>query len=280
MWSHWTVRTCHPHAPFEDFEFAHWFWFKLMDLFPTAIAAVAMPNHIHLILPQGVPQAFEKLTGTLGASSRRLGRAQLWQPLCEPTTIPDRHHLRRQVRYLALNPCRKGLCADPLEWCWSTYRETVGAAVGREYLLSNLKNALSDSAKDFQIRFHSYVSGDPSVRVSGTPFPQATRPKDLPQESIHQVLLACASAVRLSPSSVRRPGPLRELFVHSAYRHGWGQPRVLAKICGIQPNSVHWILRKGQPSGLKTVDLCLGDRRLTESCPQLLRAIGVRGVRG
>lgn len=109
---------------------------------------------------------------------------------------------------------------------------------------------------------HAYVSADPSVQVAGTPFPKPSKPRELAEESISEILSASAAALRVPKDNVKQRGPLRKLFIHAAYRHGWTQPKVLAKICEIQPTSVHWYLTQPEPPGLAAVDLCLGDPRL------------------
>jgi len=66
----------------------------------------------------------------------------------------------------------------------------------------------------------------------------------------------------MNPNQVRQRGPLRNLFIHLAYRHGWRRPIFLATICGITPGAVHQALSKGSPKGIEAADLCLGDTRL------------------
>ncbi len=261
MWKHWVARALFPHEPFGEFESACWFWKKLGEIFPEMISAVLMPNHLHLILPHEVA-ACKSMAGLLGAMSVRCGLKSLWQPLPNPTEIPNSLHLRRQIRYLALNPCRKNLCRDPLEWYWSTYREVMGAAVNSIQSEEKLAGVLNDCHKNFGVRFHGYVSGDPSVSVTGTPFPKPALPKNFPEKSIGEILAAAAGALRVKPSQVRERGQLRNLFVHLAYRHGWRRPIFLAHICGITPGAVHQILYKISPTGMKAADLCLGDLRL------------------
>lgn len=261
MWKHWVARAWVPYEPFNDFESAAWFWEKLGKAFPEMISAVLMPNHLHLILPQEVVNS-RRLAGLLAAMSVRSGLKNLWQPIPCPTEILDRYHLRRQIRYVALNPCRKQLCADPLEWFWSTYREYVGAVVGATGSGQRIAHILSESPRDFEVRFHLYVSGDPSVSITGTPFPIPASPKAFPEQSIGEILAAAAGALRKKPSAVQERGPLRPLFIHLAYRHGWRRPIYLAQICQITPGGVHEILNTGRSTGIEAAELCLGDVRL------------------
>ncbi|CAK9251966.1 unnamed protein product [Sphagnum jensenii] len=241
--------------------------FKRMgEIFPEMISAILMPNHLHLILPQE-RDAVKILAGLLGAMTLRSDlRKPLWQPMPSPTIIPDTSHLRRQIRYLALNPCRKRLCRDPLEWYWSSYREVIGAAINSIQSEKKWAEILNEDHKNFGVRFHHYVSADPSVCITGTPFPKPARPQLYPERSICEILAAAAGALRMRPAEVRQIGQLRNLFIHLAYRHGWRRPIFLAEICSITPNAVHYILRKNSPEGIQSADLCLGDLRLRHQC--------------
>ncbi|OFZ81846.1 MAG: hypothetical protein A2583_10580 [Bdellovibrionales bacterium RIFOXYD1_FULL_53_11] len=238
-----------------------------MRLFPEHVAAVVMPNHFHILLPEeakseNIPQKMGAFIATISKQKRL---EKLWQKIPAPALIPDHYHLRRQVRYLALNPCRKGLCADPLEWLWSSYREAMGAAVVSKDFGGRLAQSLRLSHAGFRVRFHSYVSGDPSVKVAGTPPPIPASPHVWAEHSITEVLRASAAALRLHPSEVRHRGPLRILFVHMAKRHGWGRIKLLAEFCKITSCAVIKILHYSSPEGIDAADLCLGDVRLTSA---------------
>ena len=126
---------------------------------------------------------------------------------------------------------------------------------------------LGESEGGFGGRFHAYVSGDPSVQVGGTPPPVSAVPKIWAEEGIGEILAAAAGALRVLPSDVRKQGPLRGLFIHLAWRHGWRQPALLARICGMGPRAVHLVLNQVPPAGLEAADLCLGDRRLRRERP-------------
>jgi hypothetical protein len=199
----------------------------------------------------------------LAAISRRNKVNKLWQPVGEPTIVSDKHHLRRQIRYVALNPCRKKLCEDPLSWYWSTYREVMGVAPEREGSARCLARILGDPLAPFRVRFHAYVSGDPSVSITGTPFPDPAEPTQFAEKSIGEILSASASALRIDPHQIRREGPLRLLFVHMAHRHGWTQTALLAEYCGVGTHAIRKMLKKPIPTAqIRAADLCLGDERL------------------
>jgi REP element-mobilizing transposase RayT len=266
IWNHWVIRASTPFEPFKSFEGGQYAWQQLQKIFPEMISAVLMPNHVHLILPITSNEVtHQKLSGFMGALSKKTGHKILWQKVPSPVSIPDRHHLRRQLRYVALNPCRKGLCRDPLEWYWSTYREIMGATVVRNQSFVEIAKILGEPKQDFRVRFHAYVSGDPSVSISGTPLPKRSLPKDIPEQSIGEILSAAAAALRVSRTELLHRTPLRRLFIHAAVRHGWKQNKILAHLCGTSLTSIQKHRRLPFPPGVDAVDLCLGDKRLVQT---------------
>jgi len=72
----------------------------------THQAWVIMPNHVHLIFSPLKPLA-EIMKIWKGVSSRRLGKACVWQPNYRDTLIRDSTHFANAVRYIRNNP--KGL---------------------------------------------------------------------------------------------------------------------------------------------------------------------------
>jgi hypothetical protein len=221
-----------------------------------------MPNHIHLILPKKSERRDgRKLAGIIGAFSSHLNQQNLWQLIPSPTSISDTHHLRRQLRYLALNPCRKSLCSDPLEWEWSTYRDVMGAVSCPWVSASRLSKFVGESERGFRVRFHSYVSGDPSVAVNGTLFPTAASPKKLAEAPIADIIAAASVSLRVQQTQLLRRHVARRVFVHLAHHQGWTRTSELATICGVSSRAIQLILLKASPE-LSAASLCLGDRRL------------------
>jgi REP element-mobilizing transposase RayT len=268
MWKHWTARTSTPLEPFRHFETAQWFWNHLQKKFPQALGAILMPNHLHLLLPFESTTSETRnhaiLNGLMGSLSKVLQEPALWQRQSEPKLIPDRHHLRRNVRYVALNPCRKNLCKDPLEWPWSTYRDLFGSTVNQWVSSGRLAHTLGENKNTFESQFHNYVSSDPSVAITGTALSKASSPKNFSEVGIIEILNATSAALRMPPGRVRRPGIARDLFIHLACQQGWKKPASLAEICGITPRAINTIISRRSPDGIRAAALCLGDRRLRE----------------
>ncbi len=237
-------------------------WSAFRRAFPDALAAVLMPNHLHVIAPSTDAEAARLSAGAALSGIRRSvqGSGLRWQKLDLPPGIPDMHHLKRQIRYVALNPCRSGFVRDPLEWLWSTHREIAGAAVDPWMSGGRLAAALGDDAPNFAARWHRYVSGDPTVHVIGTRFPQAARPKDASEHSLGVLLAAAAAAHRAPAERLFRRGPARRTFLALAHASGWHD---LSRLGRAVDASRRTALRHGRLGAAPAAAwLCLGDARL------------------
>jgi hypothetical protein len=67
-------------------------------------------------------------------------------------------HLYESCRYIVLNPVRAGVCNDPADWRWSSYRACAGVEHAPAFLAAGelLKLFGSDPAKAQGV-FRSYV---------------------------------------------------------------------------------------------------------------------------
>ena len=153
-------------------------WRRLRKRFPNIAACVLMPNHLHILIFTPDPdQARWKLGVDLRAWTQRFHPGlNIWSPIPKAITIPNSHHLKRQIRYVHLNPCRAGLASDPLQWEWSTHRDVTGC-VGEAWPdLPKLMKIYEVPSSRLGDVIHRYVSGDPSVAVGGTPMVRSPRP--------------------------------------------------------------------------------------------------------
>jgi hypothetical protein len=228
-----------------------------------------MYDHFHLLLPDvnSTDCMRSKLTGLFGIMIKCQGISHLWQHLPEPRIVPNVNYLDRTVRYIALNPCRDGICEDPLIWMWSTYRDVIGATVETQNSAVRLANALGDSRGNFVARLHFRVTSDLSVKLIGTPLPKRAIPQGWTEYSIMSVLAAAAASLRVLPTEVTEQKPLRRLFLHLAKRYAWNQTSLLARICQINPRTVREIWSQNPPPGIEAAELCLGDVRLRAGIP-------------
>lgn len=281
-----TARALHG-APLADWAVAARLWRSLRRAFPDALSAMLMPNHPHLVLDSPDPDRSRvTLAGVLGALERRAparGRtraAPRWDHVPPAQPIADRQHLRRLIRYVALNPCRAGLVRDPLEWEWSTHRDVLGGVVDPWITAGRLAAVLGTSARGFAAAWHAYVSGDPTCDVAGTPVPTPACPTEAPIWSLGRIVAAAAAATRALTGAVRARGPTRRLFIQLAWTHGWCHRATLARACGITPQAVCQLRSGTEPQAITAGDLCLGDDRLLRRAARELEARARAARRG
>jgi hypothetical protein len=238
----------------------------MRDCFPGALAAVIMPNHLHVVFVSEAPQAdAAAFAMTLGHWQRHFGGPGFaWEPIPAPEPVRGRAKAQRNVRYVWLNPCRAGLCEDPADWAMSSYRDALGAVADPwcdEALLRGI--GVWSWRSDERERLHAWVSGDPSVSIAGTVAPVRAVRGDVATLPLMELAKAVAIAVRGLPGDIRRPGPVRALFVHLCGLHGWRDAAAVAAACNTTIRTVQR-LRHAEPDlqALGAAELCLGDERL------------------
>ena len=95
-------------------------------------AWVLMPNHVHLVLVpedadglrRALAQVHRRYAGHVHARERRTGH--FWQGRFGAVAM-DEAHLGAALRYIALNPVRARLAAQPEDWRWSSIHAHLGA---------------------------------------------------------------------------------------------------------------------------------------------------------
>jgi REP element-mobilizing transposase RayT len=265
---HLTARLERRDVDLTDFEVAHWLWPHLRDAFPLTLAACLMPDHPHVVAPLADPDAGrQRLNRLLGQLARRLGVRHLGRA-SEPKRIADRGKLARDLRYVALNPPRAKLCADPLGWLFSTHRDVVGASVDPWIDADRLASALRSRRHAFVAGYHGYVSADPDVHVSGTPLPRPAVGTDVATFPLATIARAVAASLRERPSAIRRTSASRRLFVGLAREQGWRNFEQLAAACACTSRAIRDIVARVDPDALAPARLCLGDARLRIAVPR------------
>lgn len=269
MLAHYTAHARGNLVPLIDYDPCRWLWQRLRDAFPEALAVILMPDHLHLIAPY-LARSRRRLAGTLAAFARVFGLGQLWESVPEPSLLTTRDKVVRGVRYVLLNGSRPWrhqgrwiqLVRDPLEWTWSTLRDTVGAIVDPWVPSERLARVLGKPLAGFGEALHRYVSSDPHVDVNGTPFPRrapSTATPRIPLEAVADAAIAC---VRAMPEELRRRSPARRIFAALSFDQGWRQAALIAERCAVDPSNVHRLARSCPPEWLEAAALCLGDERL------------------
>jgi REP element-mobilizing transposase RayT len=99
----------------------------VMDHQWACYAYCLMLNHYHLVVhtpDRNLPQGMKWLNGSYGQrfNRRHAARGHVFESRYYSGVIERETHLLEAVRYVALNPVRAGLCVDPKEWRWSSYR--------------------------------------------------------------------------------------------------------------------------------------------------------------
>jgi len=240
-------------------------WRSLRRAFPEAYAATLMPDHLHLITGADDPAAARRTLACIlgrhrarfGPGGRRSGPGAWTVP--PPRVVPDRKHLRRQIRYVSLNPCRSALARDPLAWLWSTHRDVVGAVADPWVTSDRLAAALGERAEGFAARHHRYVSSDPTTRVDGTAMPRVVPTVDGSLDALEEA--ACAAARWTDPADARGRKRARRLFhaLARAVRIRW---RVALTVTGARYSTAQTWARTTTEAELRAALLCLADVRL------------------
>ncbi len=231
--------------------------------FPNAVAALLMPDHPHLVVATDDPDAARRrLARMFGHFGRAFGVRGRVADVAVPAEIRGGRVLARQIRYVALNPCRQHLVRCPLAWPWSTHRDIVGACVDPWVDVERLASVLGTHRRDLRARHHGYVSCDPDARVDGTPLPLPAAATLLPTHGLGDVARAVASATRSPLAAIRTRGRSRALFVRLAFEQGWTHTARLAQICGCSVRTIVDLSRGLEPPGMSAARLCLGDARL------------------
>ncbi len=280
MLTHLTAHASGQLAPLLRPASASWLWITLREAFPDALAACLMPTHVHLALPGPPGERPRRLASALRDHARVQGKGPLWGGVAEPAvfTAPDK--VRRQLRYIALNPCRmsklgdelRQLAADPLAWWWSTHRDLVGATVEPWVRPQTLREFLGDDRPRFLRRWHRYVSSDPSVRVDGTPLPFPAPRRRHPRHPLEEVIAASLAATRAGPDVLGRRSRTRRLFITLAHHEGWRLNDQLAQVCGITTRSARRLAARPALEDLEAARLCLHDGRLRRGAQSLPNA--------
>lgn len=263
-WIHLTARMSSAAPDLSKADTGRWLWTHLRAAFPEAIAVTLMPDHPHLVLASEDADAEQqRLARLLGQFGRRFGVRGQASVVAPAEPIRGGPVLARQVRYVALNPCRKHLVACPLAWRWSTHRDVVGASVDPWVGAGRLARALESAPRGFARRHHAYVSADPSARVDGTPFPVAAAQTAMPAFALRAIAEASAAALRVPLAAVRDRSEARALFIALAFDQGWTHVARLAAACGCGRHAIRRRAADIDAAALDAARLCLGDARLS-----------------
>jgi putative transposase len=97
----------------------------------TCSSYCLMPTHFHLLittLDADLDAGMQRLNSNYATSfNRRHGSSgHVFGSRYGAELIQSDGHLLETCRYIPLNPVRAGLCVDPEDWRWSSFRATMG----------------------------------------------------------------------------------------------------------------------------------------------------------
>jgi len=123
---------------------------------------VVMPEHVHLLIsePERATVAHAMQSLKISSAKRAVGlreraeqESRLWQGRYYDRNVRDYEEFVEKLRYLHSNPVKRGLCARPQDWRWSSFRhyatgEDCGVEIESEWTAKKrtLRARLSGSA--------------------------------------------------------------------------------------------------------------------------------------
>lgn len=98
---------------------------------------VVMPEHVHLLVSEPEIGPLSKAIQALKISVAQLairayGRrlSPFWQKRYYDHNVRNHHSFVIKLRYIHRNPVTRGLCKDPTDWTWSSFRHYATAEGG------------------------------------------------------------------------------------------------------------------------------------------------------
>ncbi len=180
---------------------------RLFTTIPGISAAVLMPCHLHLQHARDVTVELGHVASAYARwrNHHRGTTGRVWSPVPPPTWAKGTTKIRRDLRYMGLNPSRDGLVTCPLGWPFSTHRDAVGLAI------RPVRPAVADV-----VRHHAYVSGDPKVAVGGTELPNGRLDLQWNATALPLIRDAVSALTRTLTTRMSHRGPARTLYIRAA----------------------------------------------------------------
>jgi putative transposase len=137
--SHFITFSCYQRRPFlttpiarKAFENALERVRRNFDLF--VYGYVVMPEHVHLLLSEPKRGTLAEALKSLkqGVSKRLIGDEEhFWHKRYYDFNIRNYRQFVEKLRYIHRNPVKRGLCARPEDWEWSSFGQYATGCVGR-----------------------------------------------------------------------------------------------------------------------------------------------------
>jgi REP element-mobilizing transposase RayT len=106
------------------------------------IAYCVMTTHYHLLLEvddNALPLGMQALNFryAMAFNARHGTRGHVFGRRYDARRISDQAHLMIVYRYLALNPVKAHVCAEPASWTWSSYAGAIGVVEPATFVASS-----------------------------------------------------------------------------------------------------------------------------------------------
>jgi REP element-mobilizing transposase RayT len=124
-----------------------------------------MENHFHLLVetPDGnLSRGMHNLNGIYcrAYNSRHNRVGHLFQGRFHAALIDQDEYFQVVARYIALNPVRAKMVDDPLDYMWSSYRDTIGARIAPIFLTTeSILRSFSDDETRARNLYREFVLG-------------------------------------------------------------------------------------------------------------------------
>ena len=128
-----------------------------------------MLNHYHLLLQTHDGQLSAAMKALNGRYALRFNRryardAHLFKNRFGAVPQESESQLLWTLRYTVRNPVESGLCAEPSEWPWSSYRACAGIEAAPRFLdVAAALEHFGDVADSAASRYRAFVSSSPGV---------------------------------------------------------------------------------------------------------------------
>jgi REP-associated tyrosine transposase len=121
-----------------------------------------MPNHVHLLVetPHGnVSRAVQWFHGRYAehVNQRHAHEGHVFDRRFHSVLVERDPHLLEAVRYIAMNPVRAAICAEPEWFPWSSYRELVGLSPPTCTSLDLILGCFADEPDSARARLAEFV---------------------------------------------------------------------------------------------------------------------------
>lgn len=135
------------------------------------LAFCQLGNHYHLLVETPKPnlsRGMRQLNGMYAQSFNRRHRrvGHLFQARFHATLVERGEHLLAVCSYVPLNPVRAGLCAEPADWRWSSYRPTIGLDPPGLLAVDRLLAYFGESREVARERYRMHVESDADIDVA------------------------------------------------------------------------------------------------------------------